>query len=1450
MKTVTWMVSVLLTAAFFYTALAEDAAEWKVVSELSAENFETLPGWVRSSDRGTVEADGSNLRIESLAGEGHEWAGHAIRYEPGFSIDGATVRIEIDTAGLEIYRDFTIMLYPKDGNTHQEPSVWIHINHGNDNSVCLVRRHREGRNTTVIPPQPLPFKFTGDCRTTLTITNGTAVLEVSRGQATKEIVLLDLIPKQWLIHPFTVEVGTSQHGNPAIPATVLVRRVRILTSNLDEATAEETVGNGPGKSGAVTYIYLDEVANRRFEDDKSDDGAGGWTDQGANDLRFIPRGYQFFRNVPFHINDRLEVVGNAPRPACILLRGKHTPLAPLAGDPIQVNAAAPFLYFLHTAAWGGSNIHMADYVIHYADGGTETIPLRSDHEIADWWEPRDDSARFAHVAWVGQNLEKGFVGFYLYEWKNPHPQKPVSHIVFRSTDSAATPVCIAITASDAPIEIGPEPRRHRMAGYTLCEYRQRAKTALKWTAGPTRIVVQRRLPIAANSDVKQARIDVVRYRAETPASASCEIAGVVKSIQLDAGDLRGQFLFTEPAVLEYLTSRKDGFEIAATVEDATGIGQWHYEANPRHHFIPDGEDFEHGLAAVTGVFQVTPFLPEHVYSGYVELKPAGVEAPPAEVVETALAPAAQQPEWLGGQLCLNGQWQWQPGKVGDDGTAIPADDWRPINVPCDVGDEIFNVNEDIIGAWFRKSVYCPSEWSDKRITIEFQAVADFATVFCNGEKVDYHEGILPFKVDLTDRLRFGRDNTICLFAENVYKGIIPLPLHQPMASLAADVSHYKGHAYRLTMVRGAYDQKPDEVEILLDGQNIARKTGSANQVAVEGDGLYHRQLEWDHSVLFFSTPGNAPFERIKDRLVLHSIVPGVTRHFSRGDSSHHWRTHRPRQTGPYRDVFLNVTGRSRIADVFVKTSVRDMALDVDLELADLPESGAVLAASVRDASRTVLDLGSTPLAASDTRIALRKPWSDPEFWGPGNPYLYFLEVQLTDADGRALDRRFTRFGFREFRVDGVDFVFNGQKPFHIQGESIAAWELPFHRCHLRWHYADHVQQANVNMLRFHKGGMLFPENLDLADEMGMLICQESNFSLPADAVGDDGLPNVEQAMRAVGWVCDQVRNQRNHPSCVMWSTENEFGSIRETTDVDESVKRTAEIQLRLDGAVKEIDPTRPVVNNGGHTFLYTDAYKDDRVDVIDGHYVQPRFFSGWKEKYGKPVTLGEVSLGGDFGWTYQGEVRSLRQQGQDPRPHFWRRLNAATLYMAGRIQAFRAIDVAGIWPFASTKRYHPFISLWDGADYSGASPEIAWPAQSGEQIKRKHIIWGRGTYNFFDPAAPRATYLRTYDALKDNFDEVPKLEPRFSPEVIVQILDPAGKPMADTPVWLIPTDQPGAPIGVVADAEGKAWFWCKSGAGEYTAMVRANGREYQAAVTPAPVGEWLQVKTVVVRIPQ
>ena len=68
-----------------------------------------------------------------------------------------------------------------------------------------------------------------------------------------------------------------------------------------------------------------------------------------------------------------------------------------------------------------------------------------------------------------------------------------------------------------------------------------------------------------------------------------------------------------------------------------------------------------------------------------------------------------------------------------------------------------------IVSWYRRHIAFPAEYSNKKIFLEFEAVATVAEVYVNGVNVGGHQGAYtPFTLDITDNVSFGADNVIAV----------------------------------------------------------------------------------------------------------------------------------------------------------------------------------------------------------------------------------------------------------------------------------------------------------------------------------------------------------------------------------------------------------------------------------------------------------------------------------------------------------------------------------------------------------------------------------------------------------------------------------------------------------------------------------------------------------------
>lgn len=191
-------------------------------------------------------------------------------------------------------------------------------------------------------------------------------------------------------------------------------------------------------------LDLRSAANMGFADDVAGDGKGGWTDQGAeNDLSMLPVGRHRLGGIDFEIIDPAKNNGLS----CIMLAGPNSgrPFrSEAATGTLDSSAAGEYLYVLHAGAYD-QKPQVGEIILTYADGATQTIPVRGFVDVGNWWKPigGDNST----IVWVGEN-RSSYLGLYRSSWKIE--KKPIRKIAFRATDSTVWGV-IALSVGDHPV---------------------------------------------------------------------------------------------------------------------------------------------------------------------------------------------------------------------------------------------------------------------------------------------------------------------------------------------------------------------------------------------------------------------------------------------------------------------------------------------------------------------------------------------------------------------------------------------------------------------------------------------------------------------------------------------------------------------------------------------------------------------------------------------------------------------------------------------------------------------------------------------------------------------------------------------------------------------------------------------------------------------------------------
>jgi len=395
------------------------------------------------------------------------------------------------------------------------------------------------------------------------------------------------------------------------------------------------------------------------------------------------------------------------------------------------------------------------------------------------------------------------------------------------------------------------------------------------------------------------------------------------------------------------------------------------------------------------------------------------------------------------------------------------------------------------------------------------------------------------------------------------------------------------------------------------------------------------------------SPGKT--QELAIRTIAQRLNPEGTNYLSREEKVNNWSPCSYR--GLCGDTFLtSAPAGERITDVKVDTSVRNWRLSIDAGLAGLTEGKSyALRARVLEKGVEVLSAQSRSFTSADLkmgRMAFDKPWEAPKLWDTDTPEnMYDLSVELQEA-GRTLDSYYpVRFGFREFWIEGRDFILNSS-PVHLRA-------LPLNSA-MRGPVAvtasyegarktmSRMKWLGFNIVYGHNYGcspgshVSHAEVLRAADDTGMLF----SFSLPHmnDYDWKEKNEKTNGYERQLEWY---VRRAQNHPSVVMYSQNHNFLFCREIENVerlplvlDSEVPdggRTKAVYSR-EPILRQFDTTRPLYNHGGWSReMFTMNCYLNWVPMQE----RAEWFKGWAEKgvrplfaveYGEPTSLSFLAL--------------------------------------------------------------------------------------------------------------------------------------------------------------------------------------------------------------------------------
>jgi hypothetical protein len=187
----------------------------------------------------------------------------------------------------------------------------------------------------------------------------------------------------------------------------------------------------------LTFVDLTPYGTNYLTDGPAPAGDG-------NNLDRLPRGMHKLADSYFRIGETM-----------VQVKGQASPNWPESVTRIKVAARGAKLHILHSAQQQTEpGTELGNYVIQYADGAREKIPIIYGRNLVDWWHfpSQKNDPTDAKIAWTGSNemvdgrkADKLEVRLYAVTWTNPHPEKEIATIDVVSSNSNCDPYLIAVT---------------------------------------------------------------------------------------------------------------------------------------------------------------------------------------------------------------------------------------------------------------------------------------------------------------------------------------------------------------------------------------------------------------------------------------------------------------------------------------------------------------------------------------------------------------------------------------------------------------------------------------------------------------------------------------------------------------------------------------------------------------------------------------------------------------------------------------------------------------------------------------------------------------------------------------------------------------------------------------------------------------------------------------------
>lgn len=275
-----------------------------------------------------------------------------------------------------------------------------------------------------------------------------------------------------------------------------------------------------------------------------------------------------------------------------------------------------------------------------------------------------------------------------------------------------------------------------------------------------------------------------------------------------------------------------------------------------------------------------------------------------------------------------------------------------------------------------------------------------------------------------------------------------------------------------------------------------------------------------------------------------------------------------RTTGIWQTVWLELVPRTYLQGFRLYPDLDGGRLTVQACVVGDPAALAIRARA-RAGSKVV---GETQ-AAAHSSVFFTLDLSEVHAWGPGDPFLYDLELSLADGSNE-LDRVQSYFGLRKVHIEGKRVFLNNRPVFQRLILDQGFYPKGVYTPESEDLFRNDIELAlamGFNGARLHER-VFEPRFFYWADRLGYLCWGEyANYGL--DHAHPSALERVLEE-----WIAVLARDF-NHPCLIGWCPFNETYP-----------EQNPELLRNIYRVTKAIDPTRPVIDTSGYVHVETDIY--------------------------------------------------------------------------------------------------------------------------------------------------------------------------------------------------------------------------------------------------------------------